>query len=230
MLGEPTAARDEMAYLALAVRRMKRAGVLVTAEELDGCPTDAIVARVEHGAFDALVMGTRIGRGSARAVDGSVARSVMRRIGIPLFVVPESVGSSMPAFNRVLVGVDDDGSSGAALTFARRIARSDGVGLIVCSVLTSDGAAPTPRSAAYESVVGRGDAAIEIIRAAAAHDADCRRRHARANRTTTLGAGKRCRSRGAAEQRTGRGRPRKRLIRSGADALGQPMIVCSLPP
>ena len=168
-LGESAGGRGDEHVLTEALARMKSAGIVATAEQRHGSPSDVILDRACDGSFDALIMGTRGECGLRRVIDGSVADDVVRRAGIPVFVVPLSAQSSHANFDRVLVAVDDAGSSDSAMEFALAFVRAGNARLVVCSVAPGD-ALP---NIDFERLAETGDPALEILRAAVKHGADC---------------------------------------------------------
>lgn len=82
------AAHDELAaWCGVATA----AGVPAAPVLVEGVPADAICEEVERGGHDLVVMGSH-GRGALeRAILGSVADRVVRRVGCPVLVVPPRV-------------------------------------------------------------------------------------------------------------------------------------------
>jgi nucleotide-binding universal stress UspA family protein len=195
---------DEAAasIVAEARARANGAGLVATGYVLDGKPVEAIVRWETLHQFDAVVMGTRGKRGLERMVLGSTADGVLRRSDVPAFIVPPGASEAAPAFDRILVAVNDSDPSDAAVDFALQFAGGGKSSLIFCSVgetggqigdaawRTSDAAsileshetagallaAPMERAAANsvgaERAVAAGDPAEEILRTARSRGAD----------------------------------------------------------
>lgn len=121
-----------------ALDRVKAAGIVASAEELQGSPAEAILVREKDRSFDALVVGTRGERGLQRALNGSTADVVLRYNEIPAFVVSAGAGEADPSFARILVAVDDSDPSDAAICFALEFAGADEASLVFCGVAQTD--------------------------------------------------------------------------------------------
>jgi|GEM_PF-65483 len=100
-----------------------------------GPPAETIAACADEIEAGAIVIGTHGKRGLARMVLGSVAADVLRRSSVPTFVIPPNVTSGHVPIERLLVALDEGGSSDAALAFALEYASSRQSALILCSVV-----------------------------------------------------------------------------------------------
>lgn len=74
-----------------AALEIRKTGVEVELEIRQGEPADEIVATVEKYDADFLVMGTKMARGLAGVVQGSVARRVLGKIKRPIFIFPRGI-------------------------------------------------------------------------------------------------------------------------------------------
>ena len=63
-------------------------GRIATIEVHEGYPAEEILQRAEDLACDAIVMGTHSKKGMTHTFLGSVAERVLRRVRIPVFIIP----------------------------------------------------------------------------------------------------------------------------------------------
>jgi nucleotide-binding universal stress UspA family protein len=100
-----------------------------------GAPADAVVTAGRQMDADLIVVGTRARTGIARAVQGSVAESILRASDVPVLVINRHVKTPRsPIFGRALVAIDESDASTAALAIAARIATCFGTRLTLCNV------------------------------------------------------------------------------------------------
>jgi nucleotide-binding universal stress UspA family protein len=126
------------AILAKASALATAAGCAATTCVLDGSPVDAIVEREQTSGCDAIVMSTQAKRGMTRALLGSTADGVLRRTGVPVFVIPAGAAETLaPA--KLFVAVDDSDPSDAAVAFAIAFAQSENARLVFCGVADTEG-------------------------------------------------------------------------------------------
>lgn len=172
---------------AAALARATAAGVAAQTIELSGPAVEAIVALIPHVRADAVVMGTHGRRGLARAALGSVADGVMRRSGVPTFVVHASDGRQPEVpfpIRRIVAAVDGSDASRSAATYAIELAAASGAHVVFVHV--GDGAQDAVAERALErarelaavyglgnSVVhAKGNPADAIVATATGVDAD----------------------------------------------------------
>ena len=128
----------------------KAAGLNVTSVVLEGPASSAIVNySAEHG-IDAVVMGTRGIDGLERFFLGSTADGVLRGTELPVFVVQPVADAAAPAFERVLVAVDDSEASAAAVAFVLDLATGIGGVALFAHVIVTTELGDTSREYAYD--------------------------------------------------------------------------------
>jgi nucleotide-binding universal stress UspA family protein len=86
-------------------------------------------------------MGTRNEHGAARLVEGSVSSTIVRRAGVPVFVVSQLMRLPFARCARILVAVDESAPNERAIAFATAFARADGAALVRVTVAPGDDAA-----------------------------------------------------------------------------------------
>jgi nucleotide-binding universal stress UspA family protein len=124
--------------LAGATARAVAAGVASSSAELAGPPAGAILDAVGEHAADAIVMGTHGRAGLGRVFLGSTAESVLRRAGVPVFVVSERtppLAQDAAPFARIAVAYDGSEAAGAAFTYALELAKPGTTTLLLANVL-----------------------------------------------------------------------------------------------
>jgi nucleotide-binding universal stress UspA family protein len=100
-----------------------------------GDPVDAVVAAGRQMDADIIVVGTHARTGIARAVQGSVAESILRASDVPVLVINRHVKAPRrPVCGRALVAIDESDASTAALAIAARLATCFGTRLTLCNV------------------------------------------------------------------------------------------------
>ena len=130
LVRELDAASTEILERASAIAR--RLGVAPATVSLSGEPAETIVAYAAGAGAGAIVLGTQGKRGIERLVLGSTAADVLRRADVPTFVVPPGATTDHVPIERVLVALDDSGSSDAAFAYALTFAHERGATLILC--------------------------------------------------------------------------------------------------
>lgn len=175
------------AVLGAAETQAQAASVRVGHVKLDGPAGPAIVAYAQETHPSAIVMGTHGRSGLDRLAIGSTAEEVVRRAGVPVFVVPKgAVGARTPeTLAHLLVAIDGSPASNAALLLACEIARVEQSRLTLCTVAESTAVERDANvileesrvraaalGVAVESQLAHGDAQAEIVRVACAAGAD----------------------------------------------------------
>lgn len=129
------------AVLRAAVDACAALGIAAERVFAHGNPVDAVVAAGRQVNADVIVVGTHARKGIARAVQGSVAESILRASDVPVLVVTRHVKAprSTPVFQRALVAVDESDPSTAALAVAARFATGFGTRLTLCNANDLDG-------------------------------------------------------------------------------------------
>ena len=154
---------------------------------VDQPPAEAIVAAMEQGRHDLVVMGTHGRTGTSRFLLGSVTEHVVRQAPVPVFVVRQKEHEfidpghpeALPKLERILCPVDDASGPRACVAHAASIARQFDATLTVLSTmkpadrlsviratreLCSWIPKPVSRQCAVRPLVRRGDAVEEILR------------------------------------------------------------------
>jgi len=128
--------------LKTAVEACAALGIVAHKVLAHGAPVDAVVAAAKQVHADLIVVGTHARKGIARAVQGSVAESIVRASDVPVLVVTRHVKlpRSKPVFVRALVAIDESDPSTAALAAAGRLSTGFGTRLTLCNVVDSSGA------------------------------------------------------------------------------------------
>ena len=122
-----------------ARRRAVSRGFKSSNHAVDGHVSHAIVDYINRAPLDAVVMGTRIDRGIAGAMLESTAETVLRTVGIPTFVCPESTSvNAGRGIKRIMVAIDSSGPSATAVACAIGLARRIGADIEFANVKGHD--------------------------------------------------------------------------------------------
>ena len=176
------------AYLREAVARAEAAGVRADSAHVAGSPVGAILALLQERPMDAIVMGTHGKTGISRFFLGSTAEGLVRRAGVPVFVVPP--GARTPCsdgspFAGIEVAFDGSDPAEAALELALDLANPGTTNLFVsyavdpylderksAEVLTQ-GAVTRARNAgiAAQATLSEGAPSRRLLELAATHGA-----------------------------------------------------------
>jgi nucleotide-binding universal stress UspA family protein len=97
-------------------------------------PIEAIVSAARREPFDLVVMGTHGRSGWRRALLGSVAEAVLRRVNGAVITVREAGTGEPPAVRRILCPVDFTATARMALQYASSLSRLFGADLIAVNV------------------------------------------------------------------------------------------------
>ncbi len=165
-------------------------------EVVDAHPVDAVLEAVRRHRADLVVMGTHGRGGSKRLWLGSVAESVVRQAGVPVFVarqkqhefIDTADGRAMPKLETILCPVNFSAAARAGLDHAMSVAQQFGARLVSACVVergNAGGTTEAPKELASQLdggghpecevrvVAGRGQsAASEIVSLASEVKAD----------------------------------------------------------
>ncbi len=128
-----TEARVNLAELVGSFR--DRGSSRMDAEVMEGRPADEILAACSRHETDLVIVGAHARSGVGRFFLGSVSEEVVRRSTVPVLVIREKAEGLDAA--RVLVALDRDPSSHAALRAGADLARRLGVKLVAVRVIDS---------------------------------------------------------------------------------------------
>jgi nucleotide-binding universal stress UspA family protein len=163
---------------------VRKAGVSVSRARLDGVPGDEILAYARESDAGLIVMGAHGRSGYSLVALGSTTDGVVRSAPAPVFVVSRRSkrASNAGTLRHALVAVDGSPAAALAVRFACDIARVEKPCVTFCTVTESedgaksllDGAVAVAASFGIqaETVVRSGNAAAEIVSAAASVGAD----------------------------------------------------------
>lgn len=137
-LAEETAQK----ILKQACERAKEAGFDSTSQVFFDEPAHGIIALAASEGVGMIIMGTHARTGISRALNRSIAETVLRNTTTPLCIVRQPIGER---HRRILVPVVDDDLSSLAIDYATQAAQSIGSNLLFCTI----DSAPTAKTEQY---------------------------------------------------------------------------------
>jgi nucleotide-binding universal stress UspA family protein len=141
-------------------------------EVVDAHPVDAVLEATKRHRADLIVMGTHGRGGSRRLWLGSVAESVMRQAGVPVFVarqkqhefIDTADGRALPKLETILCPVNFSAAGRAGLDHAMAVAQQFGARLVSACVVERGNARGTTeaRKELASRLEGGGHPACEV--------------------------------------------------------------------
>ena len=159
---------DERELFASAVNRAVARGLRSTTHSLDGPVGDTIAKFVQHGNFDAVVLGTDGHTGIERFMLGSTAETVLHGAHVPTFITRERIVSRAEVgICRILVAIDESAPANDAVRYAIGLAAEHEANIVFAHVAPKDtallGEPPYVRAASdYATRMGVASETVEL--------------------------------------------------------------------
>jgi nucleotide-binding universal stress UspA family protein len=168
---DETVRGQEEAYFADVQARLRKAGVPVSADLIDGSIIPSLAAYAATKKPDWVVMLSHHRGAVARFFLGETALEFVRESPCPVLLIPESKSAAAPDVQHVLVPLDGSPLSETVIGPAIKFATAVGADLSMVNVGSSDRAKelePLARATGAQLLVIEGDAASAIVAAAEA--------------------------------------------------------------
>jgi len=159
---------EERDLFVAATGRANTQSLRSTTHSLDGPVGDTIAKFVQHGDFDAVVLGTDAHTGIERFMLGSTAETVLRGAHVPTFITRERVVSRAEVgICRILVAIDESAPANDAVRYAIGLAAEHEANIIFAHVAPKDAALlaepPYVRAASdYATRMGVASETVEL--------------------------------------------------------------------